>query len=180
MNVCLTKLWTLLSSSWSQTKAEVPISKKNTIDSAQGTYLELHTWYPYENSERCNPAEGTVPVKVFTVRHLCVKVFTVRHLCVKVFTVRHLCVKVFTVRHLCDITINEIFKAYYVKHWQGCHLNVYVELKPPFVYPHKHIRYNDTSYQNWYKEGCEIELLQIIRNTHKKKQVQSTTVLLKM
>ena len=44
--------------------------QENTSDSAQGTYLELHTWYPYENSDRCNPAEGTVPVKVFTVRHL--------------------------------------------------------------------------------------------------------------
>jgi hypothetical protein len=44
--------------------------KKNTRDSAQGTYLELHTWYPYENSDRCNPEEGTVPVRVFTVRSL--------------------------------------------------------------------------------------------------------------
>ena len=41
----------------------------NTNDSAQGTYLELHTWYPYENSERCNPAEGTVPVQVLTVKN---------------------------------------------------------------------------------------------------------------
>jgi len=39
----------------------------NTNDSLQGTYLELHTWYPYENSDSCNPAEGTVPMKVFTV-----------------------------------------------------------------------------------------------------------------
>jgi hypothetical protein len=44
--------------------------QQNITDSAQDTYLELHTWYPYENSERCNPAEGTVPVKVFTVRNL--------------------------------------------------------------------------------------------------------------
>jgi len=44
--------------------------QQNTTDSTQGTYLELHTWYPYENSERCNPADGTVPVKVFTVRNL--------------------------------------------------------------------------------------------------------------
>jgi len=32
---------------------------QKTSDSAQGTYLELHTWYPYGNSERCNPAEAT-------------------------------------------------------------------------------------------------------------------------
>jgi len=40
--------------------------QQNTTNSAQGTYLEMHTWYPYENSDRCNPADGTVPVKVFT------------------------------------------------------------------------------------------------------------------
>jgi hypothetical protein len=39
----------------------------NTTDSAQRTYLEIHTWYPYENPDRCNAAEGTVRVKVFTV-----------------------------------------------------------------------------------------------------------------
>ena len=43
---------------------------QNTTDSAQGMYLELYSWHPYENSDRCNPAEGTVPVKVFTVRNL--------------------------------------------------------------------------------------------------------------
>jgi hypothetical protein len=32
--------------------------------------LEQHNWYYYENSERCDAVEGTVPVKVFTVRHL--------------------------------------------------------------------------------------------------------------
>jgi len=26
--------------------------QQNTTDSVYGTYLELHTWYPYENSER--------------------------------------------------------------------------------------------------------------------------------
>ena len=43
---------------------------QNTTESTQEMYLELHTWYPYENSDRCNPTEGTVPVKVFKVRHL--------------------------------------------------------------------------------------------------------------
>jgi hypothetical protein len=42
----------------------------NTTDSAQGTNLELHTWYPYENSDSCYPTEGTVPVKVFTVQNV--------------------------------------------------------------------------------------------------------------
>ena len=34
----------------------------HTTDSTQGTYMELHTWYPYENSDRRNPNEGTVPL----------------------------------------------------------------------------------------------------------------------
>jgi hypothetical protein len=46
------------------------VLQQNTADSAQGTYLELHTWYPYGNSDSCNPTEGTVLVKVFTVRNL--------------------------------------------------------------------------------------------------------------
>ena len=44
--------------------------QQDTNDAAQGTYLQLHTWYPYENSDRCIPNEVTVPVKVFTVRNL--------------------------------------------------------------------------------------------------------------
>jgi len=32
--------------------------------SAQSTYLELHTLYPYENSDGCSPAEGNAPLKV--------------------------------------------------------------------------------------------------------------------
>jgi hypothetical protein len=38
--------------------------QNKTTQSPQGTYLELHTWYHYENSERCIPAKVTVPVKV--------------------------------------------------------------------------------------------------------------------
>jgi len=41
--------------------------QQNTRVSAQGTYLELQTWYPYDNSDRSNPAEDTVPLKVLTV-----------------------------------------------------------------------------------------------------------------
>jgi len=107
-------------------------------DSAQGTYIELPTWYPYEVSQKSNPAEEAVPAKVFKVRNLS------------------------------DIRRNEIIKGYYDNHCQECPLNVYMEIKPLFVYPHKRIWYNDTSYQNWHEGRYEIELLQIIRNTHKK------------
>ena len=59
----------VLSSSWSQMNTEVRMPNK-TANSAQVTYLELHTCYSYENAESCNPTAGSVTVKVFTVRHL--------------------------------------------------------------------------------------------------------------
>jgi hypothetical protein len=109
--------------------------QQNTAQSAQGTYWELHTWYPYENSERCNPAEGTVPVQVFTVRNLN------------------------------DIRKSDIFRGYIAKNFQGCLLGVQVEIKPPFVYPPKQIWYNDSGYRNVYEDGSEIELIRIIGNS---------------
>jgi hypothetical protein len=106
----------------------------NITDSTQGTYLELHTWYPYENSERCNPNEGTVPVKVFTVRSLS------------------------------DIRRRDIFRGYNDKNFQGCPFKVYVREKFPLVYPPKHVQYNDSYNQTLYEEGMEIELLKVIGN----------------
>ena len=41
-------------------------------------------------------------------------------------------------------------------------------IKTHICVPRKRIWYNDTSFHNCYEEGCEIELLDIIRNTHKK------------
>ena len=108
--------------------------QENTSDSAQGTYLELHTWYPYENSERCNPTEGTVPVKVFTVRHLS------------------------------DIRRSDIFRGYNNKNFQGCPFKVFVRTMYPLVYPPKHVRYNDSYNQTVYEEGIEIEMLKLIGN----------------
>jgi hypothetical protein len=57
--------------------------------------LELHTGYPYENSDRCNPTEGIVPVKVFTVRNLS------------------------------DIRRSELFRAYIEKNFNGCPIRVF-------------------------------------------------------
>ena len=106
----------------------------NTTDSEQGAYLELHTWYPYGNSERCNPAEGTVPVKVFTVRNAS------------------------------DIRRRDIFRGYNDKNFQGCPFKVYVRELFPLVYPPKHVRYNDSYNQTVYEEGMEIEMLKVIGN----------------
>jgi hypothetical protein len=108
--------------------------QQNTIDSAQGKFLELHTWYPYENSGRCNPDEGAVPVKVFTVRNLS------------------------------DIAKSNIFRGHFVKNFHGCPLNVHVEINPPYVYPPKRIWYKNSGYQNVYENGIEIELLRINGN----------------
>ena len=106
--------------------------QQNTTDSAQSTYLELHTWYPYENSDRCNPAEGTVPVKVFRVRNFI------------------------------EIGRKDIFRKYFNKNLHGCPLNVHVEIKPPFVYPPKSIWQKDSGYRDVYVDGLEIELLRMI------------------
>ena len=108
--------------------------QQNTSDSTQGTYLELHTWYPYENSHRCNPVEGTVPVKVFTVRNLS------------------------------DIRRSDIFRGSFVKNLDGCALNVHADINPPSVYPPKRIFHNNSGYHNVYEDGIEIELLRIIGN----------------
>jgi hypothetical protein len=94
--------------------------RQNTTDSIQGTFLELHTWYPYENSQRCNPLEGTVPVKVFTVRNLS------------------------------DIRKSDIFKRYFVKNFHGCPMKVLVGILPPLVYRPRPISYNDSGHQNVY------------------------------
>jgi hypothetical protein len=106
--------------------------QQNTSDSAQDTYLEVHTWHPYENSERCNPDENTVPVKVFTVRNLS------------------------------DIKRRDIFRGHFGKNLHGCALYVHVEINPPSVYPPKQIWYNNSGYHNIYEDGIEIELLRII------------------
>jgi hypothetical protein len=78
--------------------------QQNTTDSAHGTYLELHTWYPYENSDIRNLAEGTVPVKVFTVRNLS------------------------------DICRRDIFRGHTDKNFNGCPITVVVIENPLLWY----------------------------------------------
>jgi len=61
----------------------------------------------------------------------------------------------------------EIIKGCYDKHWQECTLNVYVEIKPLFVYPRKRTWYNDTFYHNANEEKCVIELFDNYKYTLK-------------
>ena len=82
---------------------------KHTSHSAQGTYWELHTWYLYENSERCNPAESTVPVQVFTVRNVS------------------------------DIRRSDICKRHFDKNLKGHPVSFYFDINYPFVNPPKRI-----------------------------------------
>jgi hypothetical protein len=107
-------------------------SQKNTSYSKQGTHLELQTWFPYENSEWCDPAEGTVPVKVFSLRNLS------------------------------DIRRSGVFKGYFFKNFHGCPIRVRAIVSPPFVKTPTRFRYNYSYYYDSYEDGLEIELIRII------------------
>ena len=109
--------------------------QQNTSDLAKGTYLEIHTWYPYENSERCNPADGNVPVRVFRIRNLS------------------------------DVRKNDIFKRVYDKNFHKCSISVRVTTAPPFVNEPKRVLNDDTGYQDVYDGGWEIEMLKIMGNS---------------
>jgi hypothetical protein len=94
--------------------------------------LELHTWYPDENSQRCDPAEGTVSVKVFPIRNSS------------------------------DIRRSDVFKGPFIKNLHRCPVRVHARVSPPFVNPPKQFWYNDSGYYDLYDDGLEIELIRII------------------
>jgi len=106
--------------------------QQNTRNSAQDMYLELHTWYPYENSERCNPIEGNVPVKVFKAQNFS------------------------------DIRKSEILREYLNKNIHKCRITVHAYFGLPFVNLSKSVWYNYSENQHVYQDGWEIELLNII------------------
>ena len=108
---------------------------QNTTDSAEGTYVELHTWNPYENSDRCVPAKGNISVKVFTVRNLN------------------------------DFRRSEIFRGYFDKNFHGCPVNVFVKVWPILVYSTGHIGYNDPKHQYIYVGEWAVELMRVIGKT---------------
>jgi hypothetical protein len=109
--------------------------QQNTSFSAQGTSLELHAWYRFENSDRCSPTEGTVPVKVFTARNLS------------------------------DIKRSGLFKGYFGINMHQCPVTVHVTVKPPLVDLPKSFRYNNSEYYSVYEDGLEIQLLKIIETS---------------
>jgi hypothetical protein len=61
--------------------------QQNTSESAQGTFLELHNFYLYYNSDRCNSADSAVPVNVFTVRNVTdIKTKYLKVIMIRIFT----------------------------------------------------------------------------------------------
>jgi hypothetical protein len=114
---------------------EISDMEGNTTESVYGTYLEMHSWIPYENSHRCHPTEGTVRVNTFTARNFS------------------------------DIKKIEIFRKNYKKDFQKCHITVHVRTEPPFVNEPKLIWNKESGFQNVYESGWEIELLGVVGNT---------------
>jgi hypothetical protein len=108
--------------------------RENSSDSVYGVYLEMHSWFPYENSERCHPTEGTVTVKVFTARNFS------------------------------DIKKSDIFQKNFSKNFLKCLIRVHVCTATPFVNLPKRIWNKDSGYQNVYEGGWEIELLGVVGN----------------
>ena len=104
----------------------------NTTDSAQGPYVELHTGNPYEHSNRCSAAKGTVGVKVFTVRNLR------------------------------DIRKSEIFRGYFDKNFYGCPIHVHIGELPLPVYSTRQNWYNNSKHQYFYFEERDFELVRVI------------------
>ena len=59
-------------------------------------------------------------------------------------------------RNLSDIRIDNIFRGYNYKSFQGCLFKVFVREIFPLVYLPKHVRFNDSHNQTVYEKGMEI------------------------
>jgi hypothetical protein len=46
------------------------VLQEHMNSSSQAAQWSLHTWLPYENSQRCNPLQGTVPLRILLARNL--------------------------------------------------------------------------------------------------------------
>jgi hypothetical protein len=84
---------------------ETKFLQRNETGSAQDVCLTLHTWFPYENSQSCNPIDGKVPIRIFFLRNAS------------------------------DIHQSGIFRGYIRKNFHKCPITVLVRVKPPFVSP---------------------------------------------
>jgi hypothetical protein len=104
--------------------------QQNETDSAQDVHLSLHTWFPYENSQRCNPIDGTVPLRTFFLRNIS------------------------------DIRHSGIFRGYVGKNLHKCPIRVLIRVKHPFVSPPSRIVINASgTYALVYHSGWDIAII---------------------
>jgi len=104
----------------------------SVTDSVYGTYLEMHTFDPYENAQKCNVNEDTLAVKLYTVQKFC------------------------------DIKGSCIFQKYHNKNFHKCQIRVHALTAPPFLNPPKLVSNNESRYQELCESGWEIELLGVV------------------
>jgi hypothetical protein len=105
--------------------------ERNTSHWAQGTHLEMHTWYPYENSDRCDPVDGTVPVQVFTARNTS------------------------------DVRKSGLYKTYFERNLHQCAIRMHAHVIHPLVNLPKCVCYKDYDCHSVFENGLENELSRI-------------------
>lgn len=110
--------------------------QRNETGSTPGVRLSLHTWFPYENSQSCNPIDGTVPIRAFFLRNVS------------------------------DIHQSGIFPGYIGKNFHRCPIMVLVRVKPPFVFPPNRIWMNASGRYNLvYNNGWDIQMITTISDS---------------
>jgi hypothetical protein len=110
--------------------------QQNETSSAQQALLSLHTWFPYEDSRRCNPLDGTVPLKIFFLRNIS------------------------------DIHNRGILRGYVDNNLHRCPIRVLIRVHPPFVMPPNRIWLNASkSYGLVYQNGWDIGIVKAISDS---------------
>ncbi|PNF33399.1 hypothetical protein B7P43_G04160 [Cryptotermes secundus] len=110
--------------------------QRNETGSAPNVRLSLHTWFPYENSQSCNPIDGTVPIRVFFLRNVS------------------------------DIHRGEIFRGYIGKNLHRCPIRILARVKPPFVFIPNRIWLNASGrYTLVYNKGWDIGIISAISDS---------------
>jgi hypothetical protein len=110
--------------------------QQGKTSSAQHAHLSLYTWFPYEDSRRCNPIDGTVPLRIFFLRNMS------------------------------DIHNRGILRGYVGKNLHRCPVRVLIRVHPPFVMPPNQIWFNASRrYGLIYQNGWDIEIIRAISDS---------------
>jgi hypothetical protein len=103
---------------------------------AQHVRLSLHTWFPYEDSKRCNPTDGTVPVRTVFLQNVN------------------------------DVPDRGILRGSVGKSLHKCPIRVLIRVQPPFVMPPNRIRTNASrKYRLLYQNGWDIGILTAVSDS---------------